>query len=89
MTEFEVRLLDEHGDAQDIAYHATASEALIEAKEDLAGGAVAVVVERHISYHPAFMFDIPNVRKMIARMGSRAALAAGDWHRLTDVEIVP
>jgi hypothetical protein len=76
MTEFEVREIDEHGDAQDVNHYNDASSALIAAQRLISTGVAAVVVERHTSRHPAHLFGTPDTYALIARFGNRSALKA-------------
>jgi hypothetical protein len=78
VVEYEVRTIDEFGDSQDVAHYDTKREALAAAQLSLAS-ARAVVVEKHTSRYPAFMFPEPNTYKPISAMGDKTALDTGGW----------
>jgi len=78
--EYEVRDIDEFGDAQDINHYGSKAEAMAAAARLLSDGAAkAIVVELHTSKRPAFLFKNPTTYKRIAEMGDRDALLAGGW----------
>jgi hypothetical protein len=76
-TEYEVRALDQHGDAQDVRQYETQAEALADAPAVLGDEIVAWVVEKHVTNRPA----IPDLNRYttIATGGSREALVEGGW----------
>lgn len=79
-TEFEVRLIDAHGDAFDVDQHDTQADALAAANAaDLTGETKAVVVERHTCRRPAHHFALPDERTVIHVRGDGAALVMGGW----------
>lgn len=76
--EYEVRTIDEHGDAQNCNHYETRREALREFERVVLDEEVhAVVVEYHVCYSPARFGK--ETYKTIARRGSASALAAGGW----------
>jgi hypothetical protein len=78
-TEFEVRELDKRGDALDVQHYETKKEAITEANRLMQRGAVAVVVEKHISRAPSCYWKTPDTYQTIATMGDRSAIAQGEW----------
>lgn len=76
VTEYEVRLIDEYGDATDVEHYETKGEAIAAAAEHLTS-VQAVVVERHISYHPSRYGE--DRYTTVHTAGSEAALRAGGW----------
>lgn len=92
MTEWEVRDIDEHGDAQSVDHFSTKDKALAAAQEKvkrlplrapLTGGGeqviAALVVEKHVSRRPAHLSRDPDVYTTVATFGSAEALRAGGW----------
>lgn len=79
VTEYEVRDIDEYGDAQDVNHYGSKREAMEAANKSLATGSKAVAVEKHISRRPAFLFDEPDTFTTIAVMGDKAALDLWGW----------
>lgn len=70
MTEYEIRDLDKYGDVINVDHAPDKRTALQRAEALLSGGALAVVIERHISKHPAFLFDEPNRYEWVAEFGA-------------------
>jgi len=79
-TEFEVRPLDEHGDCVDVEHYDTKKEAIAVAHEHMRKGALAVVVEKHVSRHPAHLFKEADSYKLLLALGDPAILQEGDWN---------
>lgn len=78
-TEYEVRAIDQHGDAQDVRHYESQGEALAAAPAVLGGEVTAWVVEKHVSREPAHLFAEPSRYTTIATGGSREALGEGGW----------
>jgi hypothetical protein len=78
-TEFEVRELDQHGDALDVCHYETKQEALADAKQLIERGAAAVIVEKHTSRAPACYWKTPDTYKTLAMLGDAALIAKGEW----------
>lgn len=77
ISEYEVRPLDHHGDAQDVYRFDTKDEAVAECKRLVdSGESPAAVVEKHVSKRPAHLFDNSDTYTVIAQYGSKSALAA-------------
>lgn len=74
-TEYEVRDIDEYGDAQDVNHFDNRKDAMTAAAKLMAQGARAVVIEQHTRRSPAHMFAEPDSYKTIAVMGDKASLA--------------
>ena len=81
VTEYEVRHIDEYGDAQDVNHYENKRAAMDAAKKSLDAGYKAVVVEKHISRRPAFLFAEPDTFTTVAVMGDKAALELWGWNR--------
>jgi hypothetical protein len=79
MTEFEVRQLDKSGDALDVYYYETKQEALADATKLMQRGAVAVIVEKHITRSPSSYWREADTYQPVARLGDEAAIASGNW----------
>jgi hypothetical protein len=79
VTEYEVRDIDEYGDAQDVNHYENKREAIDAAKKALTAGTKAVAVEKHISRRPAFLFAEPDTFTTIAVMGDKSALELWGW----------
>lgn len=79
ITSFEVRTLDQHGDADNVDHYESKEAALQEAKRAIKAGVVAVVVEKHVTGMPAHMFADPSTYVGIATFGDRLALMEGGW----------
>ena len=78
-TEYEVRDIDEYGDAQDVNHYGCNREAMDAAKKSIAAGSKAVAVEKHIARRPAFLFPEPDTFTTLAVMGDKAALELWGW----------
>ena len=78
-TEYEVRPLNEHGDCIDVDHFDTGQESIASAHKYMAGGALAVVVEKHVSRYPACMFRESDTYKTLLRLGSATILERGNW----------
>jgi hypothetical protein len=78
-TEYEVRGLDQYGDAQDVRHYESQGEALAAAPAVLGGEITAWAVEKHVSREPAHLFADPSRYTTIATGGSREALVEGGW----------
>lgn len=79
VTEYEVRDIDEYGDAQDVNHFDSKCEAMDATRRFMADGVKAVVVQKHISRRPTFLFAEPDTYIFIAAMGDNASLEAGGW----------
>ena len=79
VTEYEVRTINEDGDAEDVEHFETEIEARKAAAEIIETSAVAVAIEKHTSKRPHFLFAEPDVYKTIATFGSTLALSNGGW----------
>lgn len=78
VTEFELREIDEHGDAIDVNHYETAREAIADAAVKAAQHPErGWVVEKHRSRHPARGYA--DSYTTLATFGDAAALAAGGW----------
>jgi len=77
--QYRVSDIDDAGDAIDIHGFESKGDALTYAKGLLASGSVAVVVERHTQYWPAFRVEEADIYATVACMGNTEALAAGGW----------
>lgn len=76
LTQFEVRAINNDGDAMDVlAFCDTAAEALQHVPE-LTGETVAWVIERHTTY---FTRGKPDDYKTMRCLGDESALRAGGW----------
>ena len=78
-TEFEVRELDQHGDAIDVDCYETKQEAMVFAERLVKRGAAAVIVEKHTSRAPACYWRTPDTYKTLAMLGDAAVIAKGEW----------
>jgi len=78
-TEIQVSVIDKWGDAVDVDHFENRKEANAAAQREMADGALAVVVEKHISRRPAFCFDDGDTYKTLATLGDCRALEAGGW----------
>ena len=87
IAEYEVRDIDEFGDAQNVDHYPSKALALLAARQSIAAGSKAVAVELHVSKRPAFLFKNPNKYTMVAVMGDIAALEAWGWKH--DCEVLP
>ena len=74
VTEYEVRNLDEFGDAQDVIHFPSKAEALDCAARFVANGASAAVVEKHTSRRPACLFADPDTFAVVAALGNTESL---------------
>lgn len=79
ITQYEVREIDEYGDALHVNLFDSESKALDEARKLLANGVIAVAIEKHVSKYPAFRFSDPETFTTIAVMGDKAALELWGW----------
>lgn len=80
VTEHELRLINQDGDAVDVLHCSSLEEALRGAKLELKGEVVAAVVELHVSYRPAHLApDDADIYTTLAVLGDPAALEAGGW----------
>ena len=75
-TTYELRPLDEHGDAQDVYRHES-----LKAARDAAKllRSPAWVIERHVCRRPAHTAAEPDVYTMVASGGEATALEEGGW----------
>jgi hypothetical protein len=82
--EYEVREIDEHGDSQDVHHYENRREAIAAAKKLMAWGNApkAIVIEKHVSKRPTFLFNEPDVFKPVCVLGDRDALEAGGWLKM-------
>lgn len=87
ITEYEVRDIDEFGDAQNVDHYSSKVEAMAAAKLLMDTGSKAVAVELHVSKRPSFLFKEPTKYTMVAVMGDIAALEAWGWKH--DCEVLP
>jgi hypothetical protein len=78
-TEFEVRELDQRGDAIDVDCYETKQEAMAFAERLIKRGAAAVIVEKHTSRAPACYWRTPDTYKTLAMLGDAAVIAKGEW----------
>lgn len=80
-TEYEVREINADGDAIDVNHYDTLEEAKIYANSLMqTHGAIAVVIEKHISKRPAHMFADPDVYESVLTLGDKGALNEGGWN---------
>jgi hypothetical protein len=83
LTEYELRHINADGDAFDVHHGDTQEEALrYGALGDHNGETVALVLEKHVSYHPAWHTpdgQDPDTYTLIATFGDANALRAGGW----------
>lgn len=79
LIEYEVRWLDEYGDAQIVDHYPTKKEALSVARGRFPQGIKAVAVEKHVSKRPAYMYGMPDVFTTIAVFGDKSALELWGW----------
>jgi len=77
--EYEVRFIDECGDAQEVDHYDNKKQAVTAAKDYLNSNAKAAVLELHVSRRPSHLFGSPDTFTIIATFGDVAALRAGDW----------
>ena len=78
-TEYEVMPLDEDGDCIDVDHFDTKQEAIAAAHEYMADGALAVVVEKHVSRYPAHMFAEADSYTSLLKLGDKGIFLKGDW----------
>jgi hypothetical protein len=76
--EWEVREIDQYGDAQDINHFESFEEAKPFA-DDLTKRVPAVVIERHVSKRPAHLFGDPDTYSTVWTAGNQDALREGGW----------
>jgi hypothetical protein len=76
--EWEVREIDQYGDAVDVNHFETLKEAELFAR-DLAKRVTAVVIEQHVSKRPAHLFGSPDTYSIVWFDGSQDALRVGGW----------
>lgn len=77
--EYETRELDVHGDAVDVNHYPTKREALKAARNIMAGGAVAVVVEYHKTRYASALSDRYETYDDVAAFGDTTALEDFGW----------
>lgn len=76
--EFETRSIDEFGDVKNINHFETKKEAINFAKKILKNEK-AVVVEKHTSFFPSYLFPERNLFETIFSDGDNSALTEGGW----------
>lgn len=76
MTEWEVRTLDQYGDALDVTHWP--NEAMARAYVVTLASS-AWVIEKHTSRRPAHLFANPDVYVTVAKGGDESALRDGGW----------
>lgn len=79
VVEFDVRFIDAHGDADDVDSFESRDAAIAAARQHVAGGGVAAVVEKHTSNYPAHLFPEASTYTPEAAFGSREALELWGW----------
>ena len=80
IVEYEVREVDEFGDAIDTDHYETETEALQAAeKSRWSEEAAAVVVEKHTSRRPSRLYDKPDTYETVHTSGDEQALRYGGW----------
>jgi len=77
-TTYQLRLIDERGDACEVHDYETAAEAKADIIR-LMDGYAACVIERFKSYWPTWEFEEPHQYKTVMTGGSVDALRAGGW----------
>jgi hypothetical protein len=78
--EYELRLIDENGDAQDVHYSDNPDELRRWATDFISSGEYpAAVIEYHVSRYPAHLFNDPDTYETIETIGDASALNAGGW----------
>lgn len=82
VTEYETRTIDQYGDVENVCHWASKAEAIAYARKLVDdSSALAVVVEKHISRRPAFLFNEPDTYRTVATFGNVQALEAGGWNK--------
>jgi hypothetical protein len=75
-TEYEVRELDQYGDAIDVSHFRSRATAMDFAKRLQC---VACIVEKHVKRYPAHLFRLPDSYATLATFGDKVALTEGGW----------
>jgi len=78
IVEFEVRTLDEFADCIDVLHHETFAAAFECAHKEIASGAIAVVIEKHTSWH-GFSGYKPDRYETKLRLGNPDVLRAWEY----------
>jgi hypothetical protein len=77
ITEFDLRYLNADGESVDVDHFETKLEAIRAARKYAFGEeVVALVVEKHVSKHPAHWHDQPRAYTTVLELGNADALAA-------------
>lgn len=77
--EYETRILDQYGDAQDVHHFKTEREAVQFARKEVQAGALAAVVEFHETRYKSARADRSSTYKEVVAFGDAAAIREFGW----------